>query len=95
MTQKSRKGGDRKGGCCSFCGTPAESAQLMFNGADGTMICSACIEHGYNLLIEHGMVAGAAKGKTKAAKGGFKPLTREDLMTPQSIKLFLDDYVIG
>ena len=65
----------------------------MFNGADGAMICSSCIEHGYGLLVEHQIVDG------KAAKGGpankFKPLTREDLMTPDRIKAFLDDYVIG
>ena len=94
MTQKSRKGSERKGGVCSFCGASAEEAPLMFNGADGSMICSSCIEHGYNLLVEHNIVAGA-----KPAKGGqkshFKPLTREDLMTPQAIKSFLDDYVIG
>ena len=94
MTQKSRKGSERKGGGCSFCGASAEEAPLMFNGADGSMICSSCIEHGYNLLVEHNIVAGA-----KPAKGGqkshFKPLTREDLMPPQAIKSFLDDYVIG
>ena len=65
----------------------------MFNGADGAMICSSCIEHGYGLLVEHQIVEG------KTAKGNpankFKPLTREDLMTPDRIKAFLDDYVIG
>ena len=93
MSQKTRKGSDRRGGCCSFCGVSADEAPLMFNGADGAMICSSCIEHGYGLLVEHQIVDG------KAAKGGsankFKPLTREDLMTPDRIKAFLDDYVIG
>ena len=56
MTQKSRKG-ERKGAVCSFCGTPADEAPLMFNGADGSTICSTCIEHGYNLLVEHNLVA--------------------------------------
>ncbi|MBO5732660.1 MAG: ATP-dependent Clp protease ATP-binding subunit ClpX [Alistipes sp.] len=95
MTQKSRKGSERKGGACSFCGTPADQAPLMFNGADGSMICSSCIEHGYGMLVEHGLVAGAT-GKAKGgAKSQFKPLTREDLMRPDRIKSFLDDYVIG
>ncbi|MBR6721191.1 MAG: ATP-dependent Clp protease ATP-binding subunit ClpX [Alistipes sp.] len=93
MTQKSRKGSDRKGGVCSFCGAPAEETPLMFNGADGSMICSSCIEHGYGLLVEHNIIAG--KDKAASKKGGFKPLTRADLMTPATIKSFLDDYVIG
>ncbi|MBO5830753.1 MAG: ATP-dependent Clp protease ATP-binding subunit ClpX [Alistipes sp.] len=93
MTQKTRKGGERKGGVCSFCGTPASEAPLMFNGADGSTICSTCIEHGYNLLVEHNIVAGAQpKGDSKAK---FQPLTKADLMRPDRIKSFLDDYVIG
>ena len=93
MTQKSRKGGERKGGVCSFCGTPASEAPLMFNGADGSTICSTCIEHGYNLLVEHNIVAGAVPKSDPKAK--FQPLTKADLMRPDRIKSFLDDYVIG
>ena len=93
MTQKSRKGGERKGGVCSFCGTPASEAPLMFNGADGSTICSTCIEHGYNLLVEHNIVAGAEPKSDPKAK--FQPLTKADLMRPDRIKSFLDDYVIG
>ncbi|MBQ5738232.1 MAG: ATP-dependent Clp protease ATP-binding subunit ClpX [Alistipes sp.] len=94
MTQKSRKGGERSGGVCSFCGTPADQAPLMFNGADGSMICSSCIEHGYDLLLEHNLVAQAA-GKKGGKKSRFKPLTKEDVMRPHQIKSFLDQYVIG
>ena len=94
MTQKSRKGGERSGGVCSFCGTPVDQAPLMFNGADGSMICSSCIEHGYDLLLEHNLVAQAA-GKKGGKKSRFKPLTKEDVMRPQQIKSFLDQYVIG
>ena len=94
MTQKSRKGGERSGGVCSFCGTPADQAPLMFNGADGSMICSSCIEHRYDLLLEHNLVAQAA-GKKGGKKSRFKPLTKEDVMRPQQIKSFLDQYVIG
>ena len=93
MTQKSRKGGERKGAVCSFCGTPASEAPLMFNGADGSSICSTCIEHGYNLLVEHNIVEGKAQKADPNAK--FKPLTKADLMRPDRIKSFLDDYVIG
>lgn len=92
MTQKSRKG-ERKGAVCSFCGTPADEAPLMFNGADGSTICSTCIEHGYNLLVEHNLVA-TTKAKADS-KTKFKPLTKADLMRPDRIKSFLDEYVIG
>lgn len=95
MTQKSRKGTDRKGGCCSFCGAPADEAPLMFNGADGSMICSSCIEHGYDLLVEHNIIAGGKASSKNDKKSQFKPLTKEDLMRPANIKSFLDDYVIG
>ena len=93
MTKRTNKGSDRKGGCCSFCGASADEAPLMFNGADGAMICSSCIEHGYGLLVEHKIVAD--KGGKSGGGSKFKPLTREDLMTPDRIKAFLDDYVIG
>ena len=93
MTQKRQKGGDHSGARCSFCGTPANEAALMFNGADGSSICSACIEHGYQLLVDHELIA----GEKKSAKGGskFRPLRKEDLMRPERIKSFLDEYVIG
>ena len=65
---------------------------MMFNGVDGSMICSTCIEHGYNLLVEHDIVAG---DKKRGGKSQFKPLTKEDLIRPDRIKHFLDDYVIG
>ena len=92
MTQKRHKGAENKGGRCSFCGATEAEAKLMFNGVDGSMICSTCIEHGYNLLVEHDIVAG---DKKRGGKSQFKPLTKEDLIRPDRIKHFLDDYVIG
>ena len=94
MTHKSRKTTERSGNCCSFCGTPAEEAPLMFNGGDGACICSSCIEHGYELLVEHNIVAGGKK-RGGGAKSKFAPLKKSDLLRPNQIKSFLDDYVIG
>lgn len=96
MTQKTKRGSERKRDCCSFCGAEATDTQLMFNGVDGAKICSHCIEQGYGILVDHNIVTakgGAAKNASK--KSGFKPITREDLMTPASIKEFLDSYIIG
>ena len=56
----------------------------MFNGADGSMICSACIEHGYELLVEHELVA-EAKPKSSSKKSKFKPLSKDDVMRPANI----------
>ena len=102
MTHRSRKGADHSEQCCSFCGTPASEAPLMFNGGNGASICSSCIEHGYELLLEHDIIAGAKPHNAKSGKGSkgskgnkFEPLTREDLMRPAEIKSFLDQYVIG
>ena len=94
MTQKTRKGSERHEGHCSFCGAGADEAALMFNGSNGANICSTCIEHGYSLLVEHNIIA---ETKSSNSKGGmkFRPLKREDLMRPDRIKRFLDDYVIG
>ena len=67
----------------------------MFNGGDGACICSSCIEHGYELLVEHNIVAGGKK-KSSGAKGSkFEPLKKSDLLRPNQIKSFLDAYVIG
>ena len=94
MTQKSRKGSERRANVCSFCGRGADEAELMFNGADGSTICSSCIEHGYNLLVEHNIVS-AKSNKTSMRGDKFRPLTKDDLMRPERIKSFLDEYVIG
>ena len=94
MTQKSRKTTEH-GGCCSFCGTPAAQVPLMFNGGDGACICSSCIEHGYELLVENNIVAGGKKRSRGGKTAKFAPLTKSDLLRPNQIKSFLDDYVIG
>ena len=97
MTQKTRKSTERNNGgnSCSFCGTPADEVQLMFNGGGGACICSSCIEHGYELLVEHNIVAGGKKRVKANEAAKFKPLTKSDLMRPNQIKSFLDLYVIG
>ena len=89
MTQKTRKTNEEQ---CSFCGAGADEVALMFNSGNGASICSSCIEHGYQLLVDHDIIK-AKNGKKGGAK--FRPLKREDLMRPNLIKSFLDEYVIG
>ena len=68
---------------CSFCGRPMPE---MFAGErDNAMICSDCIEAGHRIL--------ASRPKVSSVQGDG--LSLETLPTPQGIKDFLDQYVIG
>ena len=73
---------ERKPNTCSFCG---ESKPNMFSGIGGALICTDCIEAG------HELVAAMPKETGNTAKD----LDFENLPTPQKIKDFLDQYVIG
>ncbi len=66
---------------CSFCGREMPE---MFSGMDGSLICNECIEAGHTMLLT----------ATKAASEPLS-LTISELPTPQQIKDFLDQYVIG
>ena len=68
---------------CSFCGRPMPE---MFAGErDNAMICSDCIEAGHRIL--------ASRPRVSSLQGD--DLSLETLPTPQGIKDFLDQYVIG
>ena len=67
---------------CSFCGRPMTD---MFAGQVGdALICHECIEQGHKIL--------AAMPKASSAQSD---LSLSNLPTPQEIKDFLDQYVIG
>ncbi len=74
---------ERKPNTCSFCG---ESKPNMFSGIGGALICTDCIEAGHELVL----------GMPKGAKiASADDLQFDTLPTPQMIKDFLDQYVIG
>lgn len=66
---------------CSFCGRPMKD---MFQGDNGALICSECIEQGHQILSER-----------YAATPADLHLNLETLPKPAEIKAFLDQYVIG
>lgn len=67
---------------CSFCGRPMAD---MFAGQVGdALICHECIEQGHKIL--------ASMPKASSAQSD---LSLSNLPTPQEIKDFLDQYVIG
>ncbi len=89
MTQKNnnrRGGGNHTGDCCSFCGAKRADVEILFQGMDGANICNKCIENGHRILLDNEVVERGPKSS---------PLKREELMKPQQIKSFLDQWVIG
>ncbi len=67
---------------CSFCGRSKKEANLLIAGLDGH-ICDYCIEQAHGIVIEE-----------LGSKSDFK-LDNVNLLKPEEIKKFLDDYVIG
>lgn len=81
--------------CCSFCGRPADMAEVMIPSAteSGTAICNECAEQ-INLLLKefrHQTSEGISKDNSKQKKEKVS----DNVPTPREIKEFLDRYVIG
>ena len=83
------KNNNKNGGdCCSFCGAKRSDVPILFQGMDGANICSNCVERAHEMLVESKAVASERRGKGPQLK-------MEELLKPQQIKEFLDQYVIG
>ncbi|MFI3303404.1 MAG: ATP-dependent Clp protease ATP-binding subunit ClpX [Rikenellaceae bacterium] len=83
------------GGSCDFCGAPSSEVGILFAGQDGTNICNNCIENGYHMLVEGGLLNREIPVAKPKAKGRVKPLKLADMLRPAQIKEMLDQYVIG
>ena len=70
----------KKKNVCSFCG---REMPRMFSGMDGSLICSECLEAGHNMLL------------TMPQTATPNDLNLESVPSPQEVKAFLDQYVIG
>ena len=71
---------------CSFCGRAEPETEMLIRGMAGN-ICNYCVEQA-NIIIEEAF--GAKAQKVKETVSGDMTLK-----TPQEIKQFLDQYVIG
>ena len=71
---------------CSFCGRAEAETELLIRGIAGN-ICNYCVDQ-CNIIIGEAL----SNKKTKDSKATLGELT---LKTPQEIKHFLDQYVIG
>ena len=76
---------------CSFCGRGRDSVKVLFQGTDGSTICNECIEMGYKSLENSELLSQDSSKKGTKSKG-FKP---ENILKPQQIHDFLDNYVVG
>ena len=71
---------------CSFCGKTQEQVARLISGPNGAFICDECIDICAEILEEEAVENGGGKAEAK-----------EDinLLKPEELKSFLDDYVIG
>lgn len=82
---------------CSFCGkNETQVSRILYGMGEHSVICSDCILTSYNMLVESGDIRPAKPGKQARQKSSSDFLSDADeLMTPEEIKRYLDEYVIG
>ena len=68
---------------CSFCGKKKDQTSLLIAGIDAH-ICDLCIEQANGIILQENNTKDNAQEKSK-----------QELLKPQQIKLFLDDYIVG
>ena len=72
---------------CSFCGKSQQQVRKLIAGPNGAYICDECVDICSEIIDEELMDAPNADAKQEAFD--------INLLTPQEMKSFLDDYVIG
>ena len=68
---------------CSFCGKKKDQTSLLIAGIDAH-ICDLCIEQANGIILQENNTKDNAQEKSI-----------QELLKPQQIKLFLDDYIVG
>lgn len=81
---------------CSFCGkTESQVRRMVFaSKAGGFAICDECILTSYNMLVENGDIKGGKPAK-RTNEAEEAPLMGGENLTPERIKAYLDEYIIG
>lgn len=85
---------------CSFCGkNESQVGRILYGMGENAVICSDCIVTSYGMLVESGDIKSARHTKHTPKKDSKKESDflkdAEDLMTPEEIKAYLDEYVVG
>ncbi len=77
---------------CSFCGRDKSEALILIAGIDGH-ICEVCVEQAGEIIEEE---LYGRKGKKESPAAAKNPnFLLSDKVTPQEIKSYLDNYIIG
>ena len=88
---------------CSFCGKTQNQVHKLIAGPNGAFICDECVDICTEIIEEDLMEKGLMpeydepeqEGKHSDAKRKANEEFEINLLTPQELKAFLDDYVIG
>ncbi|MCD8150891.1 MAG: ATP-dependent Clp protease ATP-binding subunit ClpX [Clostridiales bacterium] len=75
---------------CSFCGKSQEQVNKLIAGPNGTYICDECIEI-CNEILEEDLIRGESEENFEEEQPGWDI----NLLKPEEMKAFLDEYVIG
>ena len=70
---------------CSFCNKTQAQVRKLIAGPNGTYICDECVEVCTEIIEE----------ELAYEDGGQEPFSDINLLKPEEIKAFLDEYVIG
>ena len=69
---------------CSFCGKKKDQTRLLIAGIDAH-ICDLCIEQANGIILQ----------ENNSNENNSNEKSNLELLKPQQIKLFLDDYIVG
>jgi len=69
---------------CSFCGKKKDQTRLLIAGIDAH-ICDLCIEQANGIILQ----------ENNSNENNSNEKSDLELLKPQQIKLFLDDYIVG
>ena len=73
--------------CCSFCGRPQEQVRKLIAGPRGAFICDECVDICAEIIEEE---------MQEEEEVEFQAPEQEiNLLKPEELKSFLDEYVIG
>ena len=70
---------------CSFCGKTQDQVGRLISGPNGAFICDECVDICAEIIEEENF----------NDKGDASPKEEINLLKPEELKAFLDDYLIG
>ena len=71
---------------CSFCGRPQEQVRKLIAGPSGAFICDECVDICAEIIEEE---------MEEEEQAEYSPEQEINLLKPEEMKAFLDEYVIG